>query len=320
MKLRERKNNLLKQWIIGLLCVILMLGVLTSCTKSDGMIAEDVEMEPAENASGTAKPEGGDRGDVSQSVTRDSADEEMPKKVIRNAAMTAESKNFDDALAEIEESLEALEGYVESSELTGKAFTGQTGGNRCAVLSMRIPAERLDEFLEKTGTLVNVVSSSTTAEDVSSQYYDIEARLSVLETERQVLEEMLAKSNSVSDMITVEIRLYDVIYEIESYKTQLKLYDSMVAYSTVKLTLREVTDLTVVAKNNTFGARLKQAIGETWQNFAEFCKEALIWLIYAMPTLILLGAVGTAGAIVAVRTVKKKKQDRAEAKNGDTEE
>lgn len=181
-------------------------------------------------------------------------------------------------------------------------------------MTLRIPAEKLDEFLAKTGTLVNVVSSSTSADDVSGQYYDIEARLSVLETERAVLEKMLAASTGVNEMISVEKRLYDVIYEIESYKTQLKVYDSKIAYATVHITLREVANLTVVADDPTFGARFSQAVSESWQNFVTFCKDFVIWLVYALPTLILLCVMGVLSAVAVVWIRKKRAKKKEEKK------
>ncbi len=325
MKTNAGQYKIFRTWGNLILCAILLLGILTSCAKADHMAAEDEAMGSvaegtAENAAGDYKTGLADKGGATLSTTNDASTsaEELPKKIVKNATVKAETKSFDSSLGEIETLLTSLGGHVESSYTTGRTY-GSTGGNRSATLTMRIPAEKLSEFLAQAGGKVNVISSTTTAEDVTAKYYDTEARLSVLETERQVLENMLAKSNSVSEMITVEDRLYDVIYEIESYKTQLKLYDSMVAYSTVRLTLNEVTDLTVVAEDNTFGARMKQALGETWQNSAEFCKGAVIWLIYALPALIIVGGIGTAAVVVAVRLVKKKKTDKKQSEEKNDE-
>ena len=59
---------------------------------------------------------------------------------------------------------------------------------------MRIPADKLDAFLTETGELLNVTSSNSNAEDISGKYYDIQARISVLETERQLVEKMLSEA------------------------------------------------------------------------------------------------------------------------------
>lgn len=313
MKRNETRKIRIRRWAAAALSLVLLLCALASCQKAENLAADQDGMEEyAGNVSGTTKPGGGETA-AEQGTLTDSAqtEGEYVAKIIRTASVSAETKDFEGAVEEIEASVESLGGYVESSEVTGRNYASQQGGygNRRASFSLRIPAEKLDEFLAETGDLVNVISSSTTAEDISSEYYDIEARLAVLRTEREVLEEMLAQSQTIANMITIEERLYDIIYEIESYQTKLKVFDSRVSYSTVTLTLSEVADLTVVAEDNTFGARFKQAVGESWQNFAEFCKEFVIWLVYALPTLIVLGVLATVGSVVIVRVVRKRRRN-----------
>ena len=295
------------------LCVLLAVGVLASCAKSNDAIADGEAYYTTQSSVGATTPSGGetaDKSEIAESVQEDAASEQgYAAKIIRTAQVRAETKEFENAVAQIEATVEELGGYVESSEETGRNYAAQKGnyGTRSASFTLRIPAESLEDFLSTAGELLNVTSTSTTATDVSSEYYDIEARLSVLETERTVLEGLLAESKTVDNMITVEKRLYDVIYEIESYKTQLKVYDSKVSYSTVTLDLNEVTDLTAVAENNSFGARLKKAVKDSWQSFVEFCKDGVIWLIYALPTLIILAVIGMVLVTVLVRVRRKRR-------------
>ena len=253
---------------------------------------------------------GGEQADGGSGENKDAYE----VKIIRTATVSAETKNFDSALTEIEAEVAALGGYMESSQVTGRNYASQSNGyaTRTAKFSIRVPAEKLDAFLGKAGELLNVTSSATTATDISNEYYDVEARLNVLRTERQVLEEMLAEASSIDNMITVEQRLYDVIYEIESYETMLRVYDSKVAYSTVTLELWEVSDLTLVVEENTFGARFKKAISDSWRNFVDFCKDAVIWLVYALPTLVILGVVATGISLLVVWRVRKRRKAEAE--------
>ena len=300
-----------------LLCALLTIGMLASCNAKDAsnsLAAEDTVMTagssmPGDPGDGADKEIGETTFDQSSTTTG-----VYEVKIIRTATLTAQTKEFDSAMTELEDSVASLGGYMESTNIRGLNYAVEQGSsNRTANLSIRIPAERLDEFLSTTGDRLNVIASSTTATDISNEYYDIEARLSVLETERKVLEDMLAKSTTVDNMIKVESRLYDVIYEIESYKTRLKVYDSKVAYATVTMTLSEVADLTVVPEGNGFGARFKKAVADSWQSFVEFCKDAVIWLVYALPALIVLGVffvVIPLIVLIAVRKkIKKKKKD-----------
>ena len=306
-----------------LTALVLCLTLLCSCAKSNDA-AEDLKLPTetmsAEQASGSANPSLMNKDEIGSSLQ--DGGEAYETKIIRTAKLYAETKEFDRAMGQIEENVASLGGYVESSDVSEGNYNTRNGqGTHRATLSLRIPADRLDEFLSMTGTLVNVTSSSTTASDISGEYYDIEARLSVLETERQVLEKMLSQSSSVSNMITVEERLYEVIYEIESYRTMLKVYDKKVAYSTVTMELCEVLDLTVVPAGNGFGERFKKAVSESWDSFVEFWKDAAIWFVYAFPTLIVLALLGGA-CVTLILWGKKRRRAKKQAKaegNGKTE-
>ena len=125
---------------------------------------------------------------------------------------------------------------------------------------IRIPAENLDAFLAQLGDTINIVDNQSTVDDVSSKYYDIVSRLETLEAERTALTNMYASADTVEYMLQIQKRLYDVIEEIESYKTTLKYYDNQVAYSTVNLLIEEVIEYTEkVPEPATFGERISRA-------------------------------------------------------------
>jgi hypothetical protein len=306
------------KWLSLILCGILLMGLLTSCMKAevgmdmDSSYPNEAPMSPEagfDGATGTV-----DKSEIGDSLQGDDSEGETLKpKIIKTAEVNAETKLFDATLTKIEEMVEAKGGYVESSSIRGNHY-GNERNNRHAEYTLRIPADQLDAFLADTGEQVHVINTSTSATDISGEYYDIEARLSVLETERQVLEKMLSQTTNVTNMISIEQRLYDVIYEIESYKSMLKVYDGKVAYSTVHMTLWEVEDLTVVKESNTFGGRFKTAVKESWQDFAEFCKDFVIGFVYALPTLLVLGAIAailTCSIVFSVKRRRKKKQRKA---------
>ena len=301
-----------------LLCALLTVGLLASCGAAKDGASNELAVEDTMSATaGTTMPgNGGDSlpreevGELSADLSGTAGVYEV--KIVRTATLNAQTQEFDVAMGELEASVKALGGYLESTDIRGRNATSGDG-NRYATLTIRIPAEQLDAFLTTTGERLNVIASSTSATDVSNEYYDIEARLSVLETERKVLEEMLAKSNTVDNMIRVESRLYDVIYEIESYKTRLKVYDSKVSYSTVTMTLVEVADLTVVQEGSGFGARFKKAVADSWHGFVSFCKDAVIWLVYALPALILGGIFLVVIPLIVLlavrRRIRRKRKD-----------
>ena len=99
-------------------------------------------------------------------------------------------------------------------------------------------------------------------------------------------------------MLQVQQRLYDVIEEIEAYTTTLKYYDGQVSYSTVRLEVHEVIEYTDVTDPVTYGERMAETFKDSWKDFAEGCQDFSIWLVGAIPTLLVIAVIG--GAVVGI--------------------
>ena len=147
-------------------------------------------------------------------------------------------------------------------------------------------------------------------EDVSETYYSIEARLEELQAERDSLLDMMNATETKQDYslwLTVSQRLSEVRQEIAVYQGQLNRYDSLVAYSTVKLSISEVLNYTAVA-NSSFGSRLGNSFVEGLQGFWQGVQNFLIWFVGALPVLVLLAAAAVAVVLVIRRARRKRKQ------------
>lgn len=251
----------------------------------------------------------------SGSAPEEVAQTDYAEKIIKNVNISAETRDFERALAEIKASLAFCGGYEQSVSTTGKSYVGNNTYRRHAGMVLRIPAEKLDLFLSEVGNLVNVTSQSTSSDNVTTAYYDTQARLSVLESERLAYEEMLKKAETVNDLLKIKDRLFNVIEEIETHQTQLRVWDSKVSYSTVSLSLEEVIEYSpVVTPKDTFGTRVATAFSESWKNFANGCQNLLIGLIYALPSLliatVILGVLIVVLVIVIRVIIKKIKKYR----------
>ena len=78
-------------------------------------------------------------------------------------------------------------------------------------------------------------------------------------TEAARLVELLAKAESVDDIISIEGRLSEVRGEIDSYTSQLKSWDKQVNYSTISITVTEEADETFSNVSPDLGTRIKNS-------------------------------------------------------------
>lgn len=237
------------------------------------------------------------------------------EKVIQNVTLCSETRDFDRALADLRASAAALGGYEQSVNVTGKSYHSSDHYCRTARLILRIPSQSLGGFLGTVGDLVNVTSQNTSSSNVTAEYYDMEARIRVLETEREAYEEMLKKSDDVNYLLKIKDRLYNVIEEIESYKTQLRVYDNKVAYSTVTLTLEEVVTYTQVpTPKDSFGTRIANAFRDSWQDFADGFQRLTVWLVASIPTILVLLAIGGGAVAISLPLIRRSKKKRTDAR------
>lgn len=127
----------------------------------------------------------------------------------------------------------AAGGYVEARSEWAPA-DGQSGSAR---MTLRIPADKLDETLEKIEALGELSRLSTSETDVSLQVKDLDARITALETSIDRLLAMLAEAERTEDLIQIEHTLQERQGELESMRAQRSLLGSRAALSSIELHL-----------------------------------------------------------------------------------
>ena len=179
-------------------------------------------------------------------------------------------------------------GYVESSSINGNSYNKNR--MRSADVTARIPAENLDAFCDQVSDLGNVTYKNLYTRDVTLTYVDLESHVKALRTEQQTLMELLERAQSVEDIITIQSRLSDVLYEIESYESTLRTFDDQIAYSSVHLGIQEVQRETTVEKE-TAAQEIARRFKENWEdvkegaarfgiNFVSDLPVILVWVVF----------------------------------------
>ena len=96
------------------------------------------------------------------------------------------------------------------------------------------------------GKIGTVTYTNKSSEDVTLDYIDVESRIEALEVEQERLLTLLESAQDLESVIQLESRLSEVRYQLESYHSAKNRYDSLIDYSTVHLSVREVQQVTTV--------------------------------------------------------------------------
>ena len=239
-------------------------------------------------------------GQLERSAEDSTAQSAQNSKIIYTANLTLESKDYDAARAALDEALADADGYMESSN-----ESTYTGSSRSLSLTLRVPQEHYASFLAAAAQAGNLVNRSEQAEDVTSQYVDLEARLANLKAQRTRLQELQASADNLSDLLEIESSLSDVQYQLESYQSQLDWYSDQVECCTVYISLDEVQTYTPV--DESFASRLQNALLDGWANFTGGVQDLAVIIVGCWPAIV----VGAIGGVVFYRVRhprKKRKQ------------
>ena len=230
------------------------------------------------------------------------------RKVIYTSDVSIETEQFEESVSTIRALLDETGGYVSSTSQWGSNSDGSRRGD----YTCRVPAEHYRAFLSGLQGAGNVYSLNEYTDDITTQYVDVQARLDSLQNQKERLEELAKEAEDIDTLLSIEDKLGEVQYQLESYTAQMRTFDNQVDYSTVVISLREVRK---VSEGVTFGSRIRAAFSGSWENFVDGAQSFVIWLIYALPGLIIL-AVILCIAIPLIRRYRKRRRGSMSVQTG----
>lgn len=285
---------------LSLLLALLMTLSLCACGASKSMAYESIASEaPAAmymSADTAAEADYGGfavaGGANAAGEAGSDAPETDPSKIIYSADATVETTDFDGSIAKLLALVEQNKGWIEASSMSGANYRSIARGssyNRSASYTLRIPSDKFELLMGSLSEIGNVPYSHTYTENVTSQYYDTQARLTAYQTQETRLLEMMEKAETVSDVIAIEEKLTELRYQIESLQSTLKNWDRQVSYSTICLEVMEVSEYTPEPQQS-YGQELWQALTGAFRDLGQFFKDLLVFLVSAIPTILVLTA------------------------------
>lgn len=253
-------------------------------------------------------------GETPDNTAEVSKNSRAGRKLITTMNISAETESFDELMGALEGQIAALGGYIESSDQWNGSvdYYGSRVNSRNASLKIRIPAEKLDGFVAVMEEKSNVTRKERSVEDVTLAYVDLESHKKALLAEQERLLELLEMAETVEDLISIEDKLANVRYQLESMESQLRTYDNQINYSTVYLDIQEVKRLTPPEELTIWGrirggfAENVYAVGRDIENFLI---DILINIPYILLWLVILAVVLLLVFLLA-RHEKKKKGKR----------
>ena len=325
----------MKKLILTILAIIMMLS-LTACSGGGSMAAADYAGGPAGAAAPAEAPRTPEYGyddyelydeapaaaDTGVAMGSGSAVTDG-RKITFSASISLNTKQFDADYAKIYALIDSSGGFVASETMTDNSSYYDKLVGRYTYITARVPAGEYNNFIDAVAAIGEVTSKNKWSEDLTTEYFDTEARVEMLEIRKERLMGYLLEAEKAEDIVAFERELSDVLYDLDFYKGNIRRLDRLVDYATIDINLTElITPETIGKDGEPLGDRASEAFSLSLVNVSNFLQDFAVGFAGALPVLILLLIIAVIiWAIVRVtRPLRRKLRERREAREAEKRE
>lgn len=233
--------------------VILLAILLASCGAAARATLSPSEALPERGTvfSGQAVDKSSPLGNAGESVAGgapsvapapDTAQAAQNRLVIRNANLSLVVKDPAAAIDQFSRMAEGMGGFVVSSNIYQTAYGSSASGDprfvNQANLSIRVPADRLNDALAQIKTAsLEVRSQTVTGQDVTQEYTDLQSQLTNLQSAEAQLRQIMQDATKTTDVLAVFQQLKDIQGQIEVIKGRIQYLDQSSKLSEITMDL-----------------------------------------------------------------------------------
>ncbi|MBI9043923.1 MAG: DUF4349 domain-containing protein [Anaerolineaceae bacterium] len=290
---------------IALIAIVLLISV-TSCASAsesyksepamDYYMEEEMAMEAPASGSPVMDYDEGNSYELEQSVPDVVSNTGTVERVVlKDASLSIIVNDPAAAMSFITKLAEDSGGFVVNSNLY-KTYTGQGIEVPEANITIRVPAVKLIDSLDRIKSLVenietDIENESISGLDVTREYTDLSSRLTNLEQAEAQLQEIMDEAYKTEDVLAIFNQLTYISEQIEVIKGQLKYYEEASRLSSISIQVISAEKIAPI----TIGKWQPQGVArdavQALINAFKFIVEAMIWIvIYVLPILLMIGA------------------------------
>ncbi len=164
----------------------------------------------------------------------------VPRKIIYDATIDLVVDSLNGLEAAIADVVKRHDGFLAGSDLASQVSTQRT-----ATWKVRVPVDRFEDFVRAVSRLGEVRSSHVGSQDVTEEFFDLEARIrNKQEEEKRLLKHLLDSTGKLEDILKVEHEITRVRGEVEQMQGRLRFLANRADLSTITITATELKNYT----------------------------------------------------------------------------
>ncbi len=221
------------------------------------------------------------------------------RKVIKNTYIELEIEvgEFESTMFGLTNLAEQNGGFVSNSQSYSDSEGNMTSGS----VTIRISSNKYNSVLNRVKEMGTVESTSSSGQDVTQEYTDLESRLRNYEAQKDVLLDLMKQSKKVSDSLEVQRELSNVQEQIEIIKGRMQYLDDLVSFSTIDVYFHEPEPIT------TTGWGFVEALKRGLRGAVKVFNWLIAAIIISAPLWVLAGII----LIIVWRVIRVRRRRRA---------
>lgn len=284
-------NSNLRKVLLVLL--IFTLSIIGGCGASP---STDAIVQTSQSIADTAEPEYDGK-----MVDNQGADITIERKLVYNLDYTVLVPDPNKAVSEIMVQTNKFSGYLVESRLSSDQ--GESSEARLVVKIPHDKMEQMSSYLEALGTINH---QTMYTDDVTTEYYDTEARLKVLQKEEErMLSFMDDESASIQDLLAIEREIAQVREKRESLQARMNVLQNQVNYA--QYNIRLLTSANELTTPQGTVSKARNALVNSLNSVLQLFNWLVIGLFAILPYLILVVL-----AYLLFRAIKNKRAAKKE--------
>jgi len=249
-----------------------------------------------------------DVGEAEESAEQDGASDRagsarsapQTRAVISKGTVSLRSEDVTGARFDVLEVVDRLDGEV-SDEQTATGEDGEVSHSR---LVIRVPSASFGQAMTELAEVAELVSSSRSSEDVTTQVIDVEARIRAQERSLRRVEALLAQARDLQDIVAIETQLTQRQADLDSLKSQQAWLAGQTSLSRIAVHLARLDTEEVEDEER---AGFLTGLREGWEALTAFVLGGSRVAGVLLPFALLFGLVGL-GLWPLARSVRRRRE------------
>jgi hypothetical protein len=210
----------------------------------------------------------------------------MPRRIIYNATLDliVESlPRFEERLLQLAQS---SGGFISRQDINSQTHAQPSG-----TWTVRVPVDQFQGFLKAVEKLGEFQRNHIDSQDVSQEYYDLEARITnKQQEEKRLIKHLDDSTGKLEDILAVEREISRVRGEVEQMQGRLRFLANLSELSTITITASEIRNYKPPVAP-TFGTEIARTFAASLEQLTNFGKTLVLAVVALAPWLPLV-AVG----------------------------